>query len=415
MYETSKSDSAHRVRVMALCALGGCLLLAGGRVDASGAMSLNLSVDDVFPRIHSNQYLPNDSDRLWLAQASSKTGADKTWQTALPPADKFDWIQTTSGEWLKGSLKVLYSGSLEFDSDEFGLQIIKWDDVAQLRSHDAKRLSIDTPVGPTIFEGVVNVTKSKVVVVTDQGSKEFDRSKLISITPDAENESGNWSAKVSVGAAFSRGNSDQTDFTAKANIKRRTPENRFVIDYLGNYSESEGSETANNHRVNSYFDILAAKEYFWRPVFVEYFRDPFQNIDYRATIGAAVGYNIIDSPKTTWDVTGGPAYRATRYVSVLPGDSQNVSTPALVVSTSYATTLTKTVDFNGLYNFSIVNKESGTYTQHAIGTFEIALTDIFDFDISFVWDRTQDPQARSDGTVPKQNDYQVLFTLGVNI
>jgi len=43
------------------------------------------------------------------------------------------------------------------------------------------------------------------------------------------------------------------------------------------------------------------------------------------------------------------------------------------------------------------------------------LTDIFDFDISFVWDRTQDPQARSDGTVPKQNDYQVLFTLGVNI
>ena len=190
---------------------------------------------------------------------------------------------------------------------------------------------------------------------------------------------------------------------------------RLVLDYLGNMSTSSGTETTNNHRFNTFFDMFLAKEYFFRPVFFEYFRDPFQNIDYRTTIGIGGGYHIIDTPDTTWDVSGGPGFRATRYVSVAPGDSQKVTTPALVAGTFYDTSLTKTIDFNANYTFSIVNQESGTYTHHAIATFEIELTDILDFDISFVWDRTQDPQTRADGTTPKQDDVQLLLTLGVDI
>ena len=102
-------------------------------------------------------------------------------------------------------------------------------------------------------------------------------------------------------------------------------------------------------------------------------------------------------------------------MSVEPGDSQKVTTPALIAGTFYDTALTKTIDFNARYNFSIVNQESGTYTHHVIATVEIGLTSILDFDISFVWDRTQDPQTRADGTVPKQDDLQLLFMLGVDI
>ena len=214
---------------------------------------------------------------------------------------------------------------------------------------------------------------------------------------------------------FTRGNSEQIDFTLKFNIKRLTPENRFVIDYLGNFSETRELETINNHRLNTFYDIFAAREYFWRPVFAEYYRDPFQNIDSRITIGVGAGYHIIDSPRTTWDVSGGPAYRATRYVSVEPGESDDVDTPVLVGGTYYDTTLTKTVDFNARYNFSIVNEESGNYTHHAIATVETEVTSILDFDVSLIWDRTKDPKVRSDGSVPKQDDFQLMLTLGVDI
>ncbi len=409
----SSSDISHRcVKVLAV---SGFFMSAGLQVGADEIGELDLSISDVFPAMQSDRRAGAHPRPVVLAQATAGAAAKSDWQSASPPTDKFDWLQTTSGEWLKGTLKVLYSGNVEFDSDEFGLQVLDWYDVAQIRGHGTKRVSIQTPEGPITVDGNVTVTKDKIVIESDGFSREFDRSQLISIAPGASTEWDNWSAKVNLGVNFSRGNTDQTEFTAMVNIKRRTPENRFVIDYLGNYAESGSNQTANNHRLNTYFDIFAARNYFWRPVFAEYYRDPFQNIDYRATIGVGAGYTIIDTPVTTWNVTGGPAYRSTKYVSVQPGDSQQVSTPALVVGTAYETTLTKTVDFNGSYNLSIVNEESGTYTHHAIATFETKLTDILDFDVSLIWDRTQNPQARSDGTVPKKDDYQLLLTLGVDI
>ncbi len=402
-------------RLFKTSAVGCCLLLAGVQVHAGEASSLNLAVSDIFPATLSYLGFTDGPDVLLLAQASTESEVRRAWESSLPPTDKFDWVQTTSGEWLKGELKVLYSGSLEFDSDEFDLQTLDWDDVAQVRGHGAKRISIDTPEGPITVIGEMVVTKDKVIVDSDGETKEFDRSQLISITPGAASEWDNWSANVNLGLNFTRGNSENTDFTGKFTIRRRTPDNRFVIDYLGNFTNTGDTQTVNNHRLNTFFDIFAAKEYFWRPVFAEYYRDPFQNIDYRATLGIGGGYHIIDTPKTTWNVSGGPAYRATRYVSVEPGDSQKVNTPALVLGTFYDTALTKLVDFNGRYNLSLVNEESGTYTHHAIATFEIELTSILDFDISFVWDRTQDPQRRADGSVPKQDDYQLLLTFGVDI
>ena len=396
-------------------AVGCCLLFAGAQAIAAEASSLDLTVSDVFPVTRSDLGFTDDPDLLLLAQASTPSETRKAWESALPPTDKFDWVQTTSGEWLKGELKQLYSGSLDFDSDEFDLQTIDWDDVAQLRAHGTKRVSIDTPEGPITVIGELVITRDKVIVDTVDGTKEFDRSQLISVTPGATSEWDNWSAKIDLGLNFTRGNTDQTEFTMKLNVKRLTPDNRFVVDYLGNFTTSNNLQTVNNHRLSMFFDIFAAKAYFWRPVLFEYFRDPFQNIDYRTTIGAGGGYHIIDTPKTTWNVSGALGYRATRYVSVQPGDSQKVTTPALMGGTFYDTTLTKTIDFNARYNFSIVNQESGTYTHHAIATVEIELTSILDFDISFVWDRTQDPQTRADGTVPKQDDLQLLFMLGVDI
>jgi hypothetical protein len=392
-----------------------CLSVVGIWTQSVAAGSLDLTISDMFPKTSSDSVFVSPAKPLLFAQASVDSERVSNWESSKPPTDQFDWIQTTSGEWLKGETKVLYSDQLEFDSDEFGLQTLDWDDVAQLLSHGTMRVSIDSPEGSRVFDGVVTVDKEMITIVSSAGVEKFDRSLLISITPGAASEQDNWSTKISFGLNFTRGNSELTDYILKLNVKRRTPENRFVVDYLGNRSESGDLQTVNNHRLNTFFDIFAAREYFWRPVFFEYYRDPFQNIDNRTTIGIGGGYHIIDTPRTTWDVSGGPAYRATRYVSVVPGESDDVDTPSLIVGTFYDTVLTKTIDFNARYNFGIVNEDSGTYTHHAIATFETEVTSILDFDISIIWDRIQDPKARSDGSVPKQDDFQLLLTLGVDI
>jgi len=43
------------------------------------------------------------------------------------------------------------------------------------------------------------------------------------------------------------------------------------------------------------------------------------------------------------------------------------------------------------------------------------ITDIFDLETSFLFLRTRDPEPKSDGTVPKQNDYQIVVSLGLTI
>ena len=90
---------------------------------------------------------------------------------------------------------------------------------------------------------------------------------------------------------------------------RRTVNNRISLDYIANFNETENVEVTNNHRVNLGWDMFLTNRFFINPIYGEYFRDPFQNIDARNTVGVGAGYQIFDSPKTEWEVSGGPPTR----------------------------------------------------------------------------------------------------------
>jgi hypothetical protein len=227
-------------------------------------------------------------------------------------------------------------------------------------------------------------------------------------------ESQYWSAKITIGLNLTAGNTEQTDYSSSMDIRRRTAANRFVLTHLGNFSRTRGIDTVDNNRLNFYIDVFRARQYYWRAIFGEYFRDPFQNIENRYTAGTGIGYHLIKNPKTEWGVNVGLAYQHTRFNSVEAGEDPEVSTPALAIGTLYETTLTKTVDFDINYSLNLVNEESGKYTHHFITTLETEITSWLDFDISFVWDRVQEPTANADGTVPEQDDYKLIFSLGVD-
>ena len=378
------------IRMVWVCLIGCCFLAANLEVCAAQQTEPGVESDTA---------------------SQEETEQKKPWEPPPPPPDEFDWIQLTSGEWLKGELKVLYEKKLEFDSDELDLLEFDWEDVKQVRG---SRIFAVRFVGPITVEGLLQVTEDKVYVTVGEERREFDRDQLVTIAPGEPKEINYWSAKVSLGATISRGNVEQVQYSAIANIKRRTARTRFITDYLGNLTRTDDIDTINNHRVNTYFDIFKTRKYFFRPFFGEYFKDPFRNINSRVTLGAGMGYHIIDTAKTEWDVAGGPAYQTTRFESVLPGDKLSEDTPALVVGTYFERELSKTVDLNSRYEFMILNEESGTYTHHFIVALETELTGWLDFDISFVWDRIQDPQPEADGTVPKSNDFYLIFSLGID-
>ena len=334
----------------------------------------------------------------------------KAW---VPSAVDFDWVQLTSNEWVKGEIKGMYKDSLEFDSDKLDLLEIDWEDVKILRGYRVSNVNIEG-IGAT--KGKLEITNEAVHVINDYGTEEYHRSELISFAPGGEREADLWTAKVTLSLDIKSGNTDQLDYTAKASVKRRASRTRFVLDYIGNISETDGStgnsvETVNNHRVSANFDYYKTRYFFYNPAFAEFFRDPFLNIDSRIQVGTGLGYTLIDDGISELSFSGGPAYVKTDFVSVAAGEDTSESSPAAVMRTNYETELSSTLDFIAKYNIQYGNRESGGYTHHTIATLESELTGRLDIDISLIWDRVTHPTEGADGNTPVPDDYRMTVGL----
>jgi len=345
------------------------------------------------------------------AKAAEDEASSKPW---LPAAKNYDWVQLTSGEWLKGEIKSMYNDSLDFDSDKLDMQTIDWEDVKYLVSYRPSNVNVE---GYEPVTGNLQITEDKVTITDGEEAREFKRSDLISLAPSGDRELDLWSAKFSLGLNFRAGNTDQVDYNAKLNISRITARSRFLLDYIGNISKTRDSEdvlteTINNHRINASTSRYATRYFYYTPLFMEYYRDPFQNIDQRVSAGVGIGYTIFDIPEFEWNVNGGPAYVSTKYISVQPGEEQKVDSGAVVLATDMDYEITSTLDFIFGYRIQAVRPEAGGYTHHMVATFESEIIGNLDLDVSMIWDRISQPATDADGNTPEPDDYRL--TIGVS-
>ncbi len=191
------------------------------------------------------------------------------------------------------------------------------------------------------------------------------------------------------------------------------------MDYLGRISNVEDdtgtkNTTANDHRLNQKFDVYITRDFFWTPVFSEYYSDEFQNIASQVTVGVGLGYMFIDTSKTEWSISTGPAIVHTRYHEVPAGDKQEVTSPAMEFSTKLEYEISSMTDFKFDYKFTVTDKNSGSFKHHMVATIENELTSWMDLDVSFIWDRLKDPEPEATGTIPESDDYQLLIGFGID-
>ncbi len=119
--------------------------------------------------------------------------------------------------------------------------------------------------------------------------------------PARPKESNYWSGKFGAGLNVRTGNTEQTEYNANANFKRRTPKNRINFDYLGSFSESDETTIADNQRASAGWNRFISRRFYISPIGGEYYRDPFQNIASRWTLGVGAGYQILDTSKVEWE------------------------------------------------------------------------------------------------------------------
>ncbi len=325
---------------------------------------------------------------------------------------KWDWLTLDSGEILKGKVSVMYREDLEFDSDHFGVITIDWDDVAELRTSNSQ--SIQT-IDKEIIVGNIILKGDSLIVEQGSSSRQLGKDEVSSMTSSAKREIDRWTLKSSAGANVRSGNVDQTDFSVRATVQRRTPKTRFYWDYTSNFSKSDEVETANNHRTNAYFDYSLTDRVFIRPVNIEYFSDPYQNISYRVTASVGIGYTLVKQSDLTIYVTGGPSWQEVKFENAAPSAPGTESSAGGIVTSNVDWKINNWIDFIGNYRAQWAPDESGGISTHSDSTIDFELTDNIDFSLSFTWDWLQYPIEDENGETPQQSDFRITLSLGVDL
>ena len=351
---------------------------------------------------------------LAASLAAPASGADDVkvpWQPKAPdgqPTD-FDWVRLPSDEWLKGRIISMYDGKLEFDSKELGVHTFDFAAIKELRSSRVVQVGL-ADRKPAMGRLVVDGAAARVI--SEAGETSFGRPEILTIVVGTAREIDYWSGYANVGGTVRGGNSDQIDYTARLGTLRRSVRDRTGVEYIGNITRIDDEDTSNNHRVTLGWDRFLSKRLFLNLAGLEWYRDPFQNIANRWTITAGVGYEILDTPRTSLSATIGPAWQSTDWKSVPPGDEDPASSLALRIGTRFNHEFTGSIDFYTYYNAFFTDEASGSYTHHLDTGLKIELTGDFDVNVSWVWDYVQDPRPLEDGTFPRKDDTRLVFGLG---
>lgn len=319
----------------------------------------------------------------------------------------WDWIRLTSGEWLKGDLRGMERDDVDFDSDELGGLTLDWDDISAIYSYRPMSLMLDDG---SVLIGVLRTRNKKLYVIGPDQSLEFKR--VIGLAVGLKSELDLWTGNVSVGLTLRTGNVEQRDIDVNTRFVRRTAHSTVRLSYVGNYTENDDIESANDHRANGSYDYRLNRDWFLRPIGLEYYRDKFQNIDnqWKANFGA--GYYLADNSNLLWTLAAGPGYQEIRYSAVPAGQDRNSYSYTFAIETEYDQDLTSDIDLYWSYSVMWANTESGRSEQHGQIALDFDLISDIDLRIAAYYDYIQEPQADENGVVPDSSDYR--FTVGLN-
>ena len=356
--------------------------------------------------------------------------ADYLQNTQIPKDTKSDWMELKSGEWIRGEFKGLYSGKIEFDSEEFDLVKFDIDDVKQLVTkgkatinlnrkmpsliHLTKLSKLNSSNSENEVSGNLSFENGEFTIKLNDGTfKSIPSDSISSIFSGEDVESNYWSASIFIGMDVLSGNTQQVTITGKASAERRTSLTRFRTDYLSTYTKVDSNiTTADNNRLTGSFDLYQTSHFYWRLASLEAIRDPFKNIKNKYTLGVGVGYDILYTDIIDWSVTMGPGYQKTSFDSVEVGKEKTADTALMFFDTRYKQALTDDIDFLLNYNMYLVNKASGSYVHHAEISLQTELVSDFTIDLSLFWDKVQTPITFDDGTKPGQDDFKTTLAIG---
>ena len=123
-----------------------------------------------------------------------------------------------------------------------------------------------------------------------------------------------WSGEGEIGASLTTGSSRNTTIAAGIKLAKEGVDWRHRIAGLANYQRSDGNTTADRY-LASYEANYKFSERLYALGLLQWEQDKFAGFSRRFTESPGVGYSLVKTPEFVWDLSGGPAWRQTRFIT----------------------------------------------------------------------------------------------------
>ena len=196
-------------------------------------------------------------------------------------------------------------------------------------------------------------------------------------------------------------------------LQRADYRTRTRLGYDGAIGYANSEQNVNRHIGTVEVRLFMSHRWYFTPAAAQLLNDKFQNIKFRAAPGAGAGVHVFDTKKWEWDLEGGLGYQYLEALSTAAGVKNPQNDGFISLGTWAELEFVDDVELTIEWQTNLVYTTIGNTNHTGRAKFSVEITDIFDFETSFLFLRTEEPQPRADGTVPAQNDYQLIVSMAL--
>lgn len=326
-----------------------------------------------------------------------------------------DWVLTASDERFGGSVVRMRDGTLRFESDELGNVNIDWTDVVAYRSTDVAAY-VTTNLATHVGTARMN-PGGPLVIATGEGPVEL-RSESVESIVMGKDELDHWKFTTDLGLNLVLGTIDQASFGSNTRLTREDALTRFELIHAASYGLTEGTEAVNHQWGTAELQVLLSGRFFASAIQVNLGYDLFQNIAFRGSAGAGVGYEILQGgPEWTISLLG--LYQYTAFDEVEPGRAAESQGAGPGIDTRFEWDVIGEDRLHVIFTHRtrIVISRQGLESSNFRTSLGLSseLTSHLDVNVTGTWDRVLDPEPLQDGTNPQADTFTVVVGLGLHL
>jgi putative salt-induced outer membrane protein YdiY len=232
-----------------------------------------------------------------------------------------DQVTLKNGDRLSGTILKTDDNtkSLLIKTELAGDVAIQWDAITGIVSTQSLHITL---MDGRVIAGTVSTADGKFEVATKEGGTVSATREVIKAVrnDDQQTEADRlqhprlrdyWSGLFDLGLSVTEGNSSTTALTIAGKASRIVPKNKLTLYYTQVYSKDNAQSpaiiNANAIHGGARFEFnLKPRVYAF--AFTDFDEDALQNLDLRNVIGGGLGYHVIKSKNTQFDVFGGASF-----------------------------------------------------------------------------------------------------------